>query len=195
MDITFDTGAGRFNYRVAAVLLDGERILAMHDERSPYFYLPGGRVRMGERAEDAVLREVREELGIEAKILRPLWLSQAFFNEDVTGLNAMAQETETLSPETVSAALEEYAGLTPGAVRSLEIADGTIRADLGEDFWQQVRSMGTSGELLLLGSVVNTLLDAFDAESVMITVNGQIPETGHNIYDFPLERCPYELGE
>lgn len=83
MDITFETEAGRFNYRVCAVLLDGERILAMHDERSPYFYLPGGRVRMGERAEDAVLREVREELGIEVRIVRPLWLSQSFFNEDV----------------------------------------------------------------------------------------------------------------
>ena len=83
MDITFETKEGRFNYRVCAVLLDQERILAMHDERSPYFYLPGGRVRMGERAEDAVLREVREELGIEARILRPLWLSQSFFTEDV----------------------------------------------------------------------------------------------------------------
>ena len=83
MDITFETDEGRFNYRVCAVLLDEERILAMHDERSPYFYLPGGRVRMGERAEDAVLREVREELGIEARILRPLWLSQSFFTEDV----------------------------------------------------------------------------------------------------------------
>ena len=83
MDITFDTSEGRFNYRVCAILLDGDRLLVMHDERSPYFYLPGGRVRMGERAEDAVLREVREELGIEARILRPLWLSQSFFNEDV----------------------------------------------------------------------------------------------------------------
>ena len=83
MDITFETEAGRFNYRVCAILLDRGRILAMHDERSPYFYLPGGRVRMGERAEDAVLREVREELGIEARIVRPLWLSQSFFNEDV----------------------------------------------------------------------------------------------------------------
>jgi len=83
MDISFVTKDGRFNCRVAAVLLDGERILAMHDERSPYFYLPGGRIKMGERAEDAVLREVREELGIEARIERPLWLSQAFFTEDV----------------------------------------------------------------------------------------------------------------
>ncbi len=83
MDITFETKEGWFNYRVAAVLLDRGRILAMRDERSPYFYLPGGRVRMGERAEDAVLREIREELEIEARILRPLWLSQSFFNEDV----------------------------------------------------------------------------------------------------------------
>ena len=83
MDITFETEEGRFNYRVCAVILDGERILTMHDERSPYYYLPGGRVRMGERAEDAVLREVREELGIEVRIVRPLWLSQSFFNEDV----------------------------------------------------------------------------------------------------------------
>ena len=83
MDISFVTEEGRFNYRVCAILVDGARVLAMHDERSPYYYLPGGRVRMGERAEDAVVREVREELGIEAKVLRPLWLSQSFFNEDV----------------------------------------------------------------------------------------------------------------
>ncbi len=42
---------------------------------------------MGERAEDAVIREIREELGVEMKILRPLWLNQAFFNEDVSTMD------------------------------------------------------------------------------------------------------------
>lgn len=86
MDITFKAENEKFNYRVCAVILHDGKILAMHDERSPYFYLPGGRVKLGETAEEAVLREVREELRITAKIDRPLWLNQGFFKEDVDGL-------------------------------------------------------------------------------------------------------------
>ena len=86
MDISYKTESGKFNYRVCAVIISDGKILAMHDERSPYFYLPGGRVKMGETAEDAVIREVRKELGVIAKIARPLWLNQAFFTEDVDHL-------------------------------------------------------------------------------------------------------------
>ena len=84
MDISFRTSTGRFNYRVCAVIVHNDRLLTMKDARSPYYYLPGGRVSMHETAEDAILREIREELGIEAEIIRPLWFNQSFFTEDVT---------------------------------------------------------------------------------------------------------------
>lgn len=83
MDISFKTNNQKFNYRVCAIIISEGKILAMHDERSPYYYLPGGRVKMGETAEQAVIREIKEELDISLKISRPLWLNQAFFNEDV----------------------------------------------------------------------------------------------------------------
>lgn len=83
MDLTFRIPEGTFNLRAAAVILHEGRILAMKDERIPYYYLPGGRVGLGETAEDALLRELKEELGIRARIIRPLWLNQGFFNEDV----------------------------------------------------------------------------------------------------------------
>lgn len=83
MDITFKTVGGRFNYRVCAVIINDNNILAMHDERSPYYYLPGGRVKLHETAEAAVLREVKEELGVNGKIIRPLWMNQGFFTEEV----------------------------------------------------------------------------------------------------------------
>ena len=87
MDISFICGNEKFNYRVCAMMISENKILAMHDDRSPYFYLPGGRVAMGETAENAVIREVQEELGITPKIIRPLWLNQAFFTEDVDNLH------------------------------------------------------------------------------------------------------------
>ena len=87
MDISFKADNGKFNYRVCALMISDGKILAMHDDRSPYYYLPGGRVAMGETAESAVIREVEEELGVTPKIVRPLWLNQAFFTEDVDDLH------------------------------------------------------------------------------------------------------------
>lgn len=87
MDISFKYENNKFNYRACAMIISDDKILAMHDERSPYFYLPGGRVEIGETAEHAVIREVQEELGVTLKIARPLWLNQAFFTEDVDNLN------------------------------------------------------------------------------------------------------------
>jgi len=86
MDLSFKCDRQKFNYRVCAMIIADHKILAMRDERSPYFYLPGGRVTMGETAEHAVMREVQEELGIIPKIIRPVWLNQAFFTEDVDNL-------------------------------------------------------------------------------------------------------------
>ena len=87
MDIVLKTPDGRFNYRVCAVIIHEGKLLAMKDFHSPYYYLPGGRVAIGETAENAVIREVQEELGVTPKIVRPLWLNQAFFTEDVDNLN------------------------------------------------------------------------------------------------------------
>lgn len=87
MDISFKVDNEKFNYRVCAMMISDGKILAMHDDRSPYYYLPSGRVSLGETAENAVIREVQEELGITPKIIRPLWLNQAFFTEDVDNLH------------------------------------------------------------------------------------------------------------
>ena len=86
MDISFKIDNERFNYRVCAIILNDGKILAMKDERSPYYYLPGGRVQLGETAENAVIRECLEEFNANPKIIRPLWLNQAFFTEVVNGL-------------------------------------------------------------------------------------------------------------
>ena len=66
-------------------------------------------------------------------------------------------------------------------------ADGLqLNIDFNQPFADLICSMGTAGELMITGSVVNTYLSAFQMESVYFTINGEILESGHVVYDFPL---------
>lgn len=79
-DLTFDDGNQRFIYRVAGVSVRDGRALVSRWEGDPGLWcLPGGRVGFGEGAEEALARELREELGCEASIGRLLWIIDNHF--------------------------------------------------------------------------------------------------------------------
>lgn len=79
MDCTFKTEEGKFNFRVGAAIYDGKRVLFTTDGRSDFYNAVGGRVQFGETTENAVLREIREELGVDAEIDRLYSITQKFF--------------------------------------------------------------------------------------------------------------------
>lgn len=85
MDITFQTEVGRFNYRVAGILIHQNQLLVMTDERSPYYYLPGGRVGMNELSNDAMKREIKEELEEDVDVNQLLFVVENFFTEQQSG--------------------------------------------------------------------------------------------------------------
>lgn len=94
-----------------------------------------------------------------------------------------------LSPETLLEKLFEK-GVFSEAVKAGSFSVDNyniIHLDLDESFKKQMNSMGTSGEYIMLGSLANTFLDAFDADGLSLTVDGEILETGHTIYDFTIE--------
>ena len=79
-DMTFNRDSEWFNIRVAAVFMHDGELLTMNDGKAPFDYLPGGRLHFGERADEAIEREVYEEVQIEPHIIRPLRISQNFFD-------------------------------------------------------------------------------------------------------------------
>ena len=73
------------------------------------------------------------------------------------------------------------------AVNELEQNGTSLVVDFNQTFADLICSMGTSGEYIIVGSTVNTFLNAFHAQSMTFTINGEILESGHVIYDFPME--------
>lgn len=79
MDISFKSAEGAFNYRAAAIIVHNGKLLTLRDEGIPHDYLPGGRVHLGEPAEDALARELREELDIALPPHRLVFMAESFF--------------------------------------------------------------------------------------------------------------------
>lgn len=57
---------------VVAVIRDGEKILMVERRDGNGWGLPGGHIKLGETAEDAARREVKEETGLDFEILKIL---------------------------------------------------------------------------------------------------------------------------
>ena len=77
--ITFDLPTARFSYRVAGIFWHDEHVLLCTVEGLDFWFMPGGRCEAGERSADAVRREIREELGVDAQIERLVWVVETFF--------------------------------------------------------------------------------------------------------------------
>jgi 8-oxo-dGTP pyrophosphatase MutT (NUDIX family) len=78
-DISFRLDGHRINLRVGGVIVVSGRVLLNRLERDDYWFLPGGRVATGESTDQAIRREIREELGIDCRIIRPIVLMENFF--------------------------------------------------------------------------------------------------------------------
>lgn len=71
-----------FRYRAAAIIIENDCILFVGNESENYYYSVGGGVHIGEKAEEAVLREVYEETGVHYEIDRLAIIHENFFNEN-----------------------------------------------------------------------------------------------------------------
>lgn len=69
-----------FSFRVAALVMRNEHLLVHRSLADSYWALPGGRAEIGESSEDTILREIREELDVDARIERLLWTAENFFS-------------------------------------------------------------------------------------------------------------------
>ncbi len=73
---------GVLNIRVGAIIMKDGKLLMVGNESADYLYSVGGRIKFGETAEEAIVREVWEETGVKMEIDRLGFIHENYFYGD-----------------------------------------------------------------------------------------------------------------
>ncbi len=65
--------------RTVGVLVKNNKILVQRDKDGNEYALPGGHIKIGETLEDGLIREYKEETGIDIRIKHMLWSEECFW--------------------------------------------------------------------------------------------------------------------
>lgn len=110
-----------------------------------------------------------------------------YSNSDASGFENEEVSIESLSSDEVLKALVGK-GVLPVDVSLLSFkefekdGDKVLDIDFSEEFNTYIKTLGSSSEYYIVGSVCNTFLDAYGCDKVHITVDGEIFATGHAEY-------------
>jgi len=86
----FKKGSRKFNYRVAGLCVHDGYALLHRAETDNFWALPGGRCHIGEPSDQAIERELHEELGITIRVTRVLWFVESFFGNTIEQVHQLA---------------------------------------------------------------------------------------------------------
>lgn len=78
MDIKIKTEHLKFKYRVSGIIILDHQLLVERYTKDSYC-LPGGYVNMGETSEEAILRELKEEINVDFQISKFAGIAENFF--------------------------------------------------------------------------------------------------------------------
>lgn len=114
-------------------------------------------------------------------------------NENADGYNKQEMDFEDVSPGMIIGQMVGDGTLPDSVVvMNFEEVDNegqpALLLDLSSGFGEYVQSMGTAGEDMTMGSLVNTFLDTYGVSSIEILVEGEAFSTGHTEYSGFLSR-------
>jgi 8-oxo-dGTP pyrophosphatase MutT (NUDIX family) len=99
--------------RACAIIRQADRLLLNRDGGDSFWALPGGAVEQGEFSTDALVREMREELGIAVEIGRLVWIVENLSEYRGTSYTEYGFYYEADWPSAVEIGDAEFAGEEP----------------------------------------------------------------------------------
>ena len=119
MDLKIKTETEEFHGRTCGIIKQENKFLIMRVNKTSYFHIPGGHIEIGEDSKEAVIREIKEEIGIEfiqeeGKFLGTIQKENYFrdvwkFKRDISSKDIFYNDGEVIDSKWVL--LDEYVDL------------------------------------------------------------------------------------
>lgn len=82
MDVKIKSEEGNFKMRVSGLIIKDGKLLTVDIANNNFYCLPGGHVHLGESSLDAIKREIKEEVGVDALNVKLLSVIENFFTNN-----------------------------------------------------------------------------------------------------------------
>ena len=86
-DCCFSVDKNWFRYRAGAIIIEDNSFLAIISSTSSFYYTVGGGVHMNEKAEECIVREVKEETGVDYEVDHLAVVCENLFVGNDTGID------------------------------------------------------------------------------------------------------------
>lgn len=103
---------------------------------------------------------------------------------------------EEVTEQTIMEELSSALNLDPQAsLKSISFGiyggDKVVMLDFNQAFADYLKKLSQQGETIVMGSITNTFLEAYQSELLLVTAEGKVLDTGRNIYEEYLEKYPF----
>lgn len=152
-------------------------------------------VLLGNTDEDLLVMNVQDEVKEENAEIVKIYYS----SKDFSHMMVREEELKQKTPDTILTALALHNIVTldtKNLAFSLSRAeDGKtcVYLNLNKKFGAYVNTMSAASEELILAALTDTFLDNYEADELLLMVEGEPIETTHNTYDAPFVHSDYEV--
>ena len=82
MDLKIKTETEEFHVRTCGIIKQENKFLIMRVNKTPYYHIPGGHIEIGEDSKQAVIREIKEEIGCDVKEAKLFSIEENFWTRN-----------------------------------------------------------------------------------------------------------------
>lgn len=82
MDLKIKTEKEEFHGRACGIIKQLNKFLIMRVDKTSYYHIPGGHIEIGEDSEQAIIREIKEEIGCDVQKASLFVIQENFWTRD-----------------------------------------------------------------------------------------------------------------